>query len=247
MLIREGDTPFGHLKLLCRPPTLIPRPETAYIFDRLADRILSLASPALRGRPYQILDICTGSGCIPLLLTHRLRSRLSIQSWGYDLSPSAVALAEDNRGHLGISPGEVSFAQADLFDEGFVERATSDMGGRANLLTANPPYISRDLFAQLPKSVSAYEDPRALLGEVDEGDTRGLAFYHRIAETLPSLLMPEGEDQDGQRGEMPRVALEIGEEQGEAVSALLRARGLATEVWEDQYDRPRLVVGFTQA
>ncbi|KAF8894033.1 S-adenosyl-L-methionine-dependent methyltransferase, partial [Infundibulicybe gibba] len=60
-----GTQPFGPLNLLTRPPVLIPRPETEHWTHALAD----LISPSAQS-PVTLLDLGTGSACIPLLLAH---------------------------------------------------------------------------------------------------------------------------------------------------------------------------------
>lgn len=88
--LSPGTTPFGPLDLLTRPPTLIPRPETE-------DWVLRLArtrTPDVT-RPIRVLDLCTGSGCIPLLLCH-IWPQGSTRAVGVDISPDAIRLAADN-------------------------------------------------------------------------------------------------------------------------------------------------------
>ncbi|KAH0827387.1 S-adenosyl-L-methionine-dependent methyltransferase [Lanmaoa asiatica] len=85
-----GTTPFGPLHLLTRPPTLIPRPET----EDWALRLARTRTPDPT-RPLRVLDLCTGSGCIPLLLCHLWPSG-SIRAVGVDISPDAIRLAAEN-------------------------------------------------------------------------------------------------------------------------------------------------------
>ncbi|KAK0254214.1 hypothetical protein LTR91_021529 [Friedmanniomyces endolithicus] len=96
-----GSEWFGDLKLYCRPGVLIPRPETAastsYLVHRLSNGILKNLLP----RNLRVLDLCTGSGCIPLLFHHEFYSspdhRMStLELIGMDLSNTAIRLAEDN-------------------------------------------------------------------------------------------------------------------------------------------------------
>ncbi|KAE9374066.1 S-adenosyl-L-methionine-dependent methyltransferase [Stipitochalara longipes BDJ] len=111
-----GSQPFGELDIKCRPGVLIPRPETEAYTSHLAsllingelDEQISLdskkAAPSLRNeaerrRELRILDICSGSGCISLLL-HSLLSESGkfpqIKTLGLDISPKAIALANEN-------------------------------------------------------------------------------------------------------------------------------------------------------
>ncbi|KDQ21278.1 hypothetical protein BOTBODRAFT_141560 [Botryobasidium botryosum FD-172 SS1] len=85
-----GNQPFGDLTLKTRPPTLIPRPET----EDWTLRVSTTLTPSLKN-PVSILDLCTGSGCIPLLLC-RSWVQGSVRALGVDVSPSAISLARDN-------------------------------------------------------------------------------------------------------------------------------------------------------
>lgn len=92
ILFSAGNQPFGPLTILCEPPTLIPRPETEFLAEHLASclrrdvhRDGSIARSQLQGTtkkevlsppPLRILDLCTGTGCIALLLRHHLLDAL---------------------------------------------------------------------------------------------------------------------------------------------------------------------------
>ena len=94
--VHLGSQPFGPLDLAVRPPVLIPRPETEDWTIRLAE---ALAPSALR--PVSILDLCTGSGCIPILLCH-LWPPGSVRAPGVDVNPAATQLAQQNAERSGI-------------------------------------------------------------------------------------------------------------------------------------------------
>ncbi|KAF7376357.1 PrmC-N domain-containing protein [Mycena sanguinolenta] len=87
-----GTQPFGSLSIKVRSPVLIPRPETEHWTIRLAELLRPTLDPA---RPLSVLDIGTGTGCIPLLLC-RLLPPGTIRAHGIDISPAAVKLAEEN-------------------------------------------------------------------------------------------------------------------------------------------------------
>ncbi|KAL2025109.1 hypothetical protein VTK56DRAFT_111 [Thermocarpiscus australiensis] len=108
-----GTQPFGDLEIKCRPGVLIPRLETEAYTLRLA----SLLSKELEKHPQpslNILDLCTGTGCIPLLLLHSLLhsptskcTPTAIHIQGIDISPAAISLAKSNFHHnhrLGLLP-----------------------------------------------------------------------------------------------------------------------------------------------
>lgn len=218
-----GTTDFGPLTVRCRAPVLIPRPETAFITERLAESILAQPDAIPQGG-LEIVDLCTGSGCILLLLAHLLRSKVK-RLRGYDISSEAITLAEENIEETAYR-GVIDIKQGDIFDPGLVAEI-----GKVDLVVSNPPYIPLKEWETLPRSVRDYEDRLALVG----GGERGLAYYHRIGEMLPHILTPMG-----------RVALEVGLGQAGEVAGILTERGemTRTEIWEDQYGRERMVVGW---
>ncbi|WVQ93438.1 hypothetical protein IAU59_000512 [Kwoniella sp. CBS 9459] len=96
-----GSTDFGPLTIKCVRPVLIPRPETAHCTSLLSQSILAsippLTSAARPKVPMDVLDLCTGSGCIALLMA-RQNPLLSVR--GVDNSPAAVALGMANASAL---------------------------------------------------------------------------------------------------------------------------------------------------
>ncbi|EIN11879.1 S-adenosyl-L-methionine-dependent methyltransferase [Punctularia strigosozonata HHB-11173 SS5] len=236
-----GTQPFGDLELIVRPPILIPRPETEDWTIRLAKRITPVSN-----RPLRILDLCTGSGFIPLLLCHLLPPG-SVQAVGVDLNPDAVKLSMDNARHCGISTDTKELGLRNVFtaavgDVRSPEAALSNaLEAPFDVLTANPPYIPRHEYELLPKTVKKYEDLKALLSDqpLDPGfhdDEKGLYFYRRISELVsrPGLLQPGG-----------TVVLEVGHDQARAVEILLQATGglKDTEIWRDPWGVERVVLG----
>ncbi|KAI0823729.1 S-adenosyl-L-methionine-dependent methyltransferase [Trametes gibbosa] len=251
-----GSQPFGPLDLVVRPPVLIPRPETEEWALRLAEAISrSSSGPPL---PITILDLCTGSGCIPLLLCRTL-PRGSAHATGVDISAHAVSLARENAGLCGIpvptsgralqraeleqwKHGSFVPILADLTLPDFVERA--GLEPPYDVITANPPYIPRAEYDRLPPSVKDFEDVRALLGDSDSAGglalpqderDKGLTFYHRIADLVHEhgLLHAEG-----------TLALEVGKGQAQDVAEIVerKARLRHVDIWKDPWGIERVVV-----
>ena len=253
-----GTTDFGPLELLTRPPVLIPRPETAYITAQLSSTILASPSMHTCRKPLRILDLCSGSGCIALLLAHQLGDHASIR--GVDISPDAIQLARENAVHTGLSD-RVAFDLGNLWADTVVTE-------KVDIVVSNPPYIPRTEWETLSPSVTDFEDPTALVGDpedtpltsnhlrnqrggvpVKKSDGKGLAFYRRIATILPQLLDNEDHLMTGQGAGLSRVAVEIGAGQAQDVQQILcnLSSGLVTrtEVWNDQYGVDRMVVGYS--
>lgn len=165
------------------------RPETeAYTVQVAASIIQRYAT----NTPLRILDLCTGTGCIALLLHSMLSlhfSDLTIQ--GNDISPRAVSLAEENlssnvsAGRLSASAGaQVRFEQADIF-KGAVPKGTWDV------VISNPPYVSSTDFDRgTERSVRRWEPKHALVPQVKNtaSDSKGCSdtmrdtFYPRLLE-----------------------------------------------------------------
>ncbi|WVN90749.1 uncharacterized protein L203_105992 [Cryptococcus depauperatus CBS 7841] len=238
-----GSTDFGSLSIMCRKPVLIPRPETAYIFTLLSSTILSSISPLTSSSrptsPLPILDLCTGTGCISLLLAH-LNPLSTIV--GVDNSPAAVGLGGANVKQLDLTE-RVKIRYGNIF--GPVDNLLEGEK-KVGLVVSNPPYIPLSQWEQLPKSVRDFESPLALLGDGrQEGD--GLTFYERIADILTHLLMEESQLREKGWEGIPRVAVEVGLGQAKKVENIFQAceKVKRTEIWNDQFGVERMVVGWS--
>jgi HemK-like putative methylase len=190
----------------------------------------------------KMLDLCTGSAPIPLLLAYLLQQRIA-KLYALDLAPEAVKLAQDNlilQRKLNARMPSIDIWQASILSSTFVQDSLTRMKGPIDILTANPPYISTLEYASLPSSVKDHEDSRALIAE-----EKGLQFYSKIAEILPRLLSQRG---DVDAAGIPRVAVEIGHEQADRVRDILQSKSegriARTECWRDQWDKDRLIVGY---
>ncbi|OCF43362.1 hypothetical protein I317_02800 [Kwoniella heveanensis CBS 569] len=197
-------------------------------------------------------------------------SSASVPAPGSTTSTSSI----NARRHEGSSPRSrflaseyVSEQQADMFKIKSQQGLSSNRR-KVGLVVANPPYIPYDEWKDLPASVREYESPSALLGDVDGGGRtltgtaaamqggKGLKYYERIAEILPDLLLDqETLEKDGwgnpsDRGQIPRLALEVGKGQAQDVVDIVRSRsgGMIgrTEIWKDQFGVERFVVGWSK-
>lgn len=165
------------------------------IFDMLRTKPPSNATlPSSSVPKFRILDLCSGTGCISLLL-HALLSKqeLELEILGIDISPIATALAKRNLSHniaLGnltrAAKEQVRFAEADIFCEEFFGDRSWDM------IISNPPYISPRSFSKdTSRSTRSYEPKIALVPsysqslatEVDAASidiSIGDSFYPRL-------------------------------------------------------------------
>ncbi|KAI5210584.1 S-adenosyl-L-methionine-dependent methyltransferase [Aureobasidium subglaciale] len=184
-----GNEYFGDLEIACEPGVLIPRQETAASVTHLVERLHN--SEALP-KHLKILDLCTGTGCIPLLASYELmrkhgrKSRLQVV--GVDISSRALSLADRNLqrlcqiGELDFQPPRTSlhFLQADVLAGDGHKGDTmplmsalrhyentsnhSDRKSQWDILISNPPYISPQAFKDTTtRSVKRYEPKLALV------------------------------------------------------------------------------------
>lgn len=240
-----GSQPFGHLDIACRPGVLIPRAETEAYTCHLVDLIRRrelLGPEAAAGDGLNIVDFCTGTGCIPLLLFASLQPLVSrLKVLGVDIADAALELARHNirrseaLGDIGqpTSQQSLQVSRADVFSDGDIRSLAATPW---DLVISNPPYVSRDVWTygrgQLGYSVRKYEPKLALVpGQgiaVREGWVHHDMFYARLLD-VAQLLQPK------------LLLLELGDEaQARRVLGHLRRLGLAStwavEVWRDWPD-----------
>lgn len=180
----------------------------------LVEEILRQMSDSSR-----ILDMCTGSGCILISLLH-------YNNWcegvGVDLSESALEVANENASALlgNKSPQPVyKFIRSDLFE---------NVEGKYDIIVSNPPYIRSEVIETLMPEVKEHEPRMALDGSED-----GLYFYRKITDLGKEYL---------KRGGM--LYYEIGHDQGEEVSEIMRAAGFSdVQIVKDYAGLDRVVYG----
>lgn len=235
-----GRQSFYGLDFYVNEDVLIPRADTECLVDLVLEDYADLAKQA--GKTYSekrnsehvsnkhedtveneanssslnILDLCTGSGCIGISVAKHLPYQELLL---VDLSEKALAVAKKNaEKHLGEN---VTLLQSDLL--------TEVQGKNFSLLLSNPPYIVSRVIPGLEREVSEYEPKMALDGGED-----GLVFYRRIAKEAKAVLLPGA-----------RLYLEIGYDQGESVKDIFQKEGYeAVEVFSDLSGNPRVLRGI---
>lgn len=141
-----GSQPFGELDIKCREGVLIPRWETEEYTMKLVECFRQLNSDI------KLLDVCTGTGCIPLLIAHHF-PKFEIEA--VDISSAALELANENKQLNKIS--NVTFTRDDMFD--------SKLGHKNfDFLVSNPPYIPQKEYFSIEKSTRRFEPELALMG-----------------------------------------------------------------------------------
>lgn len=200
-----GETEFMGLKFKVNSSVLIPRQDT----ETLVEETLKTVKPGM-----QVLDLCTGSGCIIISILHNVPG---VEGQAIDISKQALNVAKENARLNGVS---VDFEQSDLF---------RNVAGTFDVIVSNPPYIPSADVVKLMPEVGEFEPPEALDGKED-----GLYFYREIIGSCRNYLKPEG-----------RIFFEIGFDQGEAVSGMLRENGFKeVRVIKDLARNDRVVTGM---
>lgn len=163
-----GYREFWSIKLAVNPDTLIPRPET----ELLVERLLNLPLPATA----RILDLGTGSGAIALALAHEQPNWEIVAT---DVSSAALTVAKENAARLALE--NVSFLLGSWFD------AVSALETNCfDVIVSNPPYIDAD-DPHLQAGDLRYEPTLALTPGAD-----GLLAYRTIAAQAPAYLRNNG-------------------------------------------------------
>jgi len=160
-----NTTSFYGLDFICTPSALIPRPET----EELVDWILKSEKNKI-----SILDIGTGTGCIPISLA---KNNTDYTVSALDISDVALELAKDNAQKNEV---DISFISADIFSY------TSEK--KYDLIVSNPPYVRNLEKIKIQNNVLNFEPPLALF--VDDDDP--LVFYRAILEFAKSNLSEKG-------------------------------------------------------
>ena len=207
-----GETFFYGLKFKVDKNVLIPRPETEELVDIIVKEN--------RGRNnLNIIDIGTGSGCIPVALKKNLPESTIT---AIDISEAALAVARQNAIDNKV---EVNFIYGNAL---LLSPAGERLGVRANLLISNPPYIPYSEGSLLHKNVIEYEPHLALF--VDNDDP--LLFYRLIAELAKKNLAPGG-----------KLYFEINERFGKDICEMLSEKGFTSvELRKDLSGKDRFVI-----
>ncbi len=194
---------------------LVPRQDTEVLVEEALENL---------GPDMNILDMCTGSGCILLSLLKRggeVYKIPGLKGVGVDISKEALKVAEKNRDNLSCPADRVKFLQGDLFE-------ALDPDQKFHMLVSNPPYIKTQVIEELAEEVKFHDPYIALDGKED-----GLYFYKRIIKDAHKYLTKQGQ-----------LLFEIGHDQGQEVADLMKEAGfLQVRVKKDLAGLDRVVYG----
>jgi release factor glutamine methyltransferase len=167
-----GEADFAGRTFHVEPGVLIPRPETAELCQWIEEDVSSLEADERK----QILDICTGSGCIAITLGLTIPNS---EVTGWDISEDALRIAQGNVEMLKAGNVRIEYQDALMLPKA---------AEAADIIVSNPPYICEKEKADMEKNVLEHEPSIALF--VPDEDP--LKFYRAIAEYASSALKPEG-------------------------------------------------------
>ncbi|MDE5422972.1 peptide chain release factor N(5)-glutamine methyltransferase [Ancylomarina sp. DW003] len=202
-----GETEFYDLVFKVNQHTLIPRQET----EELVHAIINdnkVEEP-------NILDIGTGSGCIPIVLAHNIAGA-NVSS--VDISEGAIVIAKEN--------AVLNNVTINFHLRNFLKWEKYSWEKSFDIIVSNPPYVKESEKELMEKNVLAYEPHTALF--VDDNDP--LIFYRRIAEFAKTHLKKGG-----------KLYFEINEALGREMMELLENLGFSSiKVMKDLNGRDRM-------
>ncbi|SMO44685.1 peptide chain release factor N(5)-glutamine methyltransferase [Solitalea koreensis] len=221
-----GETEFYSCRIKVNENVLIPRPETEELVDWIIKSVIGHQSTVketqdsgFKTLDLKILDICTGSGCVPIALKKNIPEA---EVSACDISHEALEMAMKN---AVLNKTEIRFFNSDVLSSSFSHSITSTF----NVIVSNPPYV-RNLEKQLMhKNVLEFEPHLALFVE----DHDALIFYRKITEFAKSKLQPGG-----------MLFFEINEAYGNEIAELLGQNNFTEiEIRKDMFGKDRMAKG----
>lgn len=157
-----GYVDFYNTKINVNESVLIPRFETELLVDK--------AIKLLKNKTYtNLIDICTGSGCIAIAL----KSNLNLKIDACDISDEALKIAKTNSK---TNATDINFLKIDILNE--------ELNQKYDCIISNPPYVKHDEYTSLE---TKYEPQIALYA-----NNNGLEFYERIIKLATKYLNEKG-------------------------------------------------------
>ncbi len=200
---------FGGFKFYVDNNVLIPRPET----DELVEWIVSNCRFPVS--ELTVLDIGTGSGCIPVTLKRRIRKATV---WATDISNDALNVAKRNAQTMNVA---INFIQSDFLDQNSWDKLP-----KADIIISNPPYVPEQDKNSMNPNVLNFEPHTALFVK----DNDPLIFYKAIALFGQSHLKAEGS-----------IYCEIHESLGDATKRLFETYNYTCVIKKDMQGKDRMV------
>jgi len=206
-----GEADFYSLKFRVSPAVLIPRQETEEL-------VALFRQKESKGKSYKVLEIGTGSGCIPITLKF---SHPRAKFTAVEYSETALVIAQENADR---HQQKINFQHLDFCD--LEQWASLD---KYDVIVSNPPYIGKEESNNLEKNVLMYEPHLALFSPKADANY----FYRLIHEFSKTNLHSGG-----------RVYLELNEYNAEEVKSIFAGSEFAeVEIVKDIHQKDRMLYG----
>lgn len=201
-----GEAEFYGLTFKVNPSVLIPRPET--------EELVHLIIKEQKNEEIRIIDIGTGSGCIPISLKkHLTKAHIS----AFDVSEAALTTAKNN---AILNQVEVDFFIADALN------INPDLFQQYDVIVSNPPYIAEKESAEMDETVKNHEPHLALF--VSDADP--LIFYDKISYFALNQLKKDG-----------TLYFELNQQLAKETENLIANKGFKTTLIKDINDNFRIL------
>ena len=212
-----GEAWFAGMKFKVNKNVLIPRPETEELVDWVIKESQKLNPDSYRDKSQNILDVGTGSGCIPITLKKKLPTA-NISA--IDVCSEALFIATENAIEHNT---EINFVLLDFLDEEKWKEL-----GQFDIIISNPPYVKHSEAQTMHDRVINFEPRLALFVPGEDA----LLFYKKLSDFSLKHLKPGG-----------RLFVEINEVLGDDVVYLFQSAGfINTELKKDMQMRNRMVM-----
>jgi release factor glutamine methyltransferase len=221
-----GNTEFYGLPFKVNKNTLIPRPETEELVEWIIKEVTELQSNKVakldmdatstmnEEKSISIIDIGTGTGCIPISLAKNLNN---VKISAIDVSSEALIVAQQN---ATLNNVDISFLEMDILE-------TKELPQKYNLIVSNPPYVRELEKVEINNNVLKNEPHIALFVE----DDNPLIFYSKIADLAKYHLKKEG-----------LLFFEINQYLGKETVAMLKHKGFnSIKLKKDLFGNDRMV------
>lgn len=206
---------FYKRKFFVNENVLIPRPETEELVEWVITDLRSTKPEVRSNNNFKIIDIGTGSGCIPVSIKKELPG---ITVAAIDISEKALQVAKKNSEELNA---EVNFSQTDFLNE-----KEWNLLENYDIIVSNPPYIPLSEKDILSKNVTEFEPGIALFVE----NNNPFIFYERLSVFACSHLNPNG-----------KIYVEVHEEYANEVKNIFQKKGFSAILKKDIYGKERMI------
>jgi len=211
-----GEAWFAGMKFKVNKNVLIPRPETEELVDWIVKESQKSNPESIRDKSQNIIDVGTGSGCIPITLKKKL-PHATISA--IDVCSEALFTATENAIELNT---DVNFLLLDFLDEEKWKEL-----GQYDIIVSNPPYVKQSEINTMHERVKEFEPYLALF--VPDNDA--LLFYKKLSGFAVKHLKSGG-----------NLFVEINEALGEQVVNLFQTAGFANiELRKDMQGKDRMI------